>query len=199
MGVREASPEPGRRASLESSQKELLSLLLTRSFKRGRVVLTSGKESDYYIDVKQTIFTPKGLTLMGELLFAEVKKVGAESVGGMAVGAIPLVSAVLAHSAREGYQLEGFFVRPTAKDHGLRRQVEGCFSAGSRIAILEDVMTTGGSSYEAIRQAEEAGGKIVQVITLVDREEGGREFLAEKGYALTAVFPIQNLLRASVR
>ncbi len=178
-------------------RKELLSLLLAHSFKRGRFVLVSGKESNYYIDVKQTIFTPKGLALTGELLFAEVKKIGAEGVGGMAVGAIPLVSAVLAHSAREGYQLEGFFVRPAAKGHGLRRQVEGCFSAGTRVAILEDVMTTGGSSYEAIRQVEEAGGKIQQVITLVDREEGGKEFLAEKGYPLTAVFSIQDLLRAS--
>ena len=178
-------------------RKELLSLLIAHSFKRGRFVLVSGKESNYYIDVKQTIFTPKGLALTGELLFAEVKKIGAESVGGMAVGAIPLVSAVLAHSAREGYQLEGFFVRPAAKGHGLRRQVEGCFSAGTWVAILEDVMTTGGSSYEAIRQVEEAGGKIQQVITLVDREEGGREFLAEKGYPLIAVFSIQDLLRAS--
>jgi len=179
------------------AREELLSLLLARSFKRGRFVLTSGKESDYYIDVKQTVFTPKGLVLIGELLFAEVKKVGAESVGGMAVGAIPLVSAVLAESAREGYPLEGFFVRPMAKDHGLRRQVEGCFSPGSRIVILEDAVTTGGSSYGAIQQVEEAGGKIVLVIALVDREEGGKEFLEEKGYPLTAVFSIRDLLRAS--
>lgn len=179
------------------AREELLSLLLARSFKRGRFVLTSGKESDYYIDVKQTVFTPKGLVLAGDLLFAEVKKAGAKSVGGMAVGAIPLVSAVLAHSAREGYPLEGFFVRPAAKGHGLRRQIEGCFSPQARVAILEDTMTTGGSSYEAIRQVEEAGGKVVQVITLVDREEGGREFLQEKGYPLTAIFSIQDLLRAS--
>jgi len=179
------------------AREELLSLLLARSFKRGRFVLTSGKESNYYIDVKQTIFTPRGLVLTAELLFAEVQKVGAESVGGMAVGAIPLVSAVLAHSAREDYPLEGFFVRPAAKGHGLRRQIEGCFSPGTQVAILEDVMTTGGSSYEAIRQIEEAGGKIVQVITLVDRQEGGKEFLQGKGYPLTAVFSIHDLLRAS--
>lgn len=186
-----------REACLERSRKELLSLLLARSFKQGRFVLTSGKESDFYIDVKQTIFTPKGLALTGELLFAEVKKVGAESVGGVAVGAIPLVSAVLAHSAREGYQLEGFFVRPAAKDHGLGRQIEGCLSPGTRVAILEDVVTTGGSSYGAIQRVEEANGKIVQVIALVDREEGGREFLEKKGYSLTAVFSIQDLFRAS--
>lgn len=180
----------------DSRRQALLDLILEVSFRRGRVVLKSGRESDFYLDLRQTLMSPKGARLAGELL---LDALGAgppvASIGGMVVGAVPLVAAVLAAEGRNDTEspLRGFFVRKEAKGHGLGRRLEGRFRSGDSVALLEDTCTTGGSTLEAARVVEEAGGKISRVLCLVDRGEGAVEAFAERGLQLEALFGREDL------
>jgi orotate phosphoribosyltransferase len=172
-------------------RQALLDLILEVSFRRGRVVLKSGRESAFYLDLRQTLMTPRGALLAGELL-RDMLKAGpaVASIGGMAVGAVPLVAAVLAADGRRDADspLRGFFVRKEAKEHGLGRRLEGRFREGDAVALLEDTCTTGGSTLEAAEVVESAGGKISRVLCLVDRGEGAAEAFEERGLKLEALF-----------
>jgi orotate phosphoribosyltransferase len=174
-----------------AQRRELLALILEVSFRRERVTLASGKQSDFYLDLRQTLMRPRGVALAGALVLERLRS-GApvSAVGGMAVGAVPLVSAVLAAAAAAdpGTALLGFFVRKEKKEHGLGRRIEGGFSAGQSVALLEDTVTTGGSTLQALDVVEAEGGKVARVICLVDRGEGGREAFAARGIALEALF-----------
>ena len=183
-------------ASPDDSRRELLELILEVSFRRERVTLASGRESDFYLDLRQTLMRPRGVALSGALCLERLRSgPPVEAVGGMAVGAVPLVSAVLAAAAARdpGTPLLGFFVRKEKKGHGLARQIEGGFAAGQTVALLEDTVTTGGSTLQAIEIVEAAGGKIGRVLCLVDRGEGGREAFASRGYELEALFDRSDL------
>ncbi len=175
----------------DAKREELLELILAVSFRRERVVLSSGRESDFYLDLRQTLMRPRGVALAGELV-CERLAAGppVDAVGGMAVGAVPLVAAVLAAAAaREAATpLLGFFVRKETKKHGLGRRIEGGFEPGQRVALLEDTVTTGGSTLEALDAVEEAGGKVARVLCLVDRGEGAADAFAGRGLALEALF-----------
>ncbi|MDJ0846862.1 MAG: orotate phosphoribosyltransferase [Myxococcota bacterium] len=175
----------------ETKRRELLELILAVSFRRERVVLSSGKESDFYLDLRQTLMRPRGVALAGELV-CERLAAGppVDAVGGMAVGAVPLVAAVLAAAAARDRDtpLLGFFVRKEAKQHGLGRRIEGGFAAGQGVALVEDTVTTGGSTLEALAAVEEAGGKVSRVLCLVDRGEGAAAAFAERGITLEALF-----------
>lgn len=149
----------------------LVQLLARLSYRKGTFRLASGKESDFYVDVKQTVMRAEGARVVGELLCERLEAHGIQLVGGMAVGAVPLVSVALAAAAARGYELDGFFVRKDVKDHGTARKLDGRFRAGARIALVEDVVTTGASTLQAIDAVEEAGGKVALVVTVVDREE----------------------------
>jgi len=174
-----------------SARDELLKLILEVSFEKRRVTLRSGRESDFYLDLRQTLMRPRGAQLAGQL--ALDKLLGGppvDAVGGMAVGAVPFVSAILL-AAAEGdpdTTLLGFFVRKEAKKHGLGRQIEGGFEAGQSVALVEDTTTTGGSTLDAVDAVEAAGGKVARVLCLVDRGEGAREAFAERGLELEAIF-----------
>ena len=174
----------------EDARRELLSLILEVSFERRRVTLASGKESDFYLDLRQTLMRPRGMRLAGRLAFERLGRCQRVGVGGvMAVGAVPLVSAVLAAAAEDpDSELLGFFVRKEDKKHGLRRRIEGGFAPGQTVAVLEDTTTTGGSTLEAVDVVEEAGGKVARVVCIVDRGEGAAEAFAERGLALEALF-----------
>jgi len=155
------------------------------------VVLASGRESDYYLDLRQTLMRPRGVALAGRLTLEKLRGGAAvDAVGGMAVGAVPLVSAVLAAAARDASStgLLGFFVRKEAKKHGLGRRIEGGFEAGQSVALVEDTTTTGGSTLEAADAVEAEGGKVVRVLCLLDRGEGAREAFAERGIDLEAIY-----------
>jgi orotate phosphoribosyltransferase len=171
--------------------RELLDLVLRVSFRRQKVTLASGKESDFYLDLRQTLMRPRGVALAGALvldrLFAGPP---VEAVGGMAVGAVPLVTGVLAAAAARDPQtsLLGFFVRKEAKSHGLGRRIEGGFSPGQRVALVEDTMTTGGSTLEALDAVEAEGGKVVRVLCIVDRCEGAADAFRARGLDLEALF-----------
>jgi orotate phosphoribosyltransferase len=177
--------------SSEEARAKLLELILDVSFERREVTLASGKKSNFYLDLRKTLMRPLGVALAGRLVLEKLASgPGIESVGGMAVGAVPLVAAVLAAAARgpEGEDLLGFFVRKEAKKHGLGQRVEGGFVPGQRVALVEDTTTTGGSTLDAVAAVQEAGGKVVRVLCLVDRGEGASEAFSQAGLQLEAIF-----------
>jgi orotate phosphoribosyltransferase len=183
-----AAPSP---AGLAAKRAELLRLILAVSFERREVTLSSGKKSDFYLDLRTTLMRPLGQKLAGELVLAKLMG-GArvDAVGGMAVGAVPLVSAVLSAAAHEdaGTPLLGFFVRKEAKKHGKGQQIEGAFRSGMSVALVEDTTTTGGSTLEALDVVQGAGGRVARVLCLVDRGEGAAEAFAARGVALEPLF-----------
>ncbi len=172
-------------------------LLLEKSYIQRDVVLTSGRRSDYYFDCKQTALDAEGGCLLGRC-FLEVLQPEVQGVGGMTLGADPLVCAVSVLSYLEERPLPAFIVRKKAKGHGTNQYLEGLnnFSSGVKVAVLEDVVTTGGSLLTACRRIQDAGLEIVQVLCVLDREEGGKELLAQHGYVLQALFTKQDLLAA---
>jgi orotate phosphoribosyltransferase len=173
-------------------KEELLDLIVRHSFERRKVVLSSGKESDFYLDLRTTMMRPRGLALAGALLLERLQQgPRVEAVGGMVVAAVPVVAAVLAAAAgaRDGWQdLVGFFVRKEAKKHGLGKRIEGAFTAGQGVALVEDTMTTGGSTLEALDAVTEAGGKVHRVLCIVDRGEGAADAFAARGLALESLY-----------
>jgi orotate phosphoribosyltransferase len=173
------------------ARERLLSILRERSFERKKVTLASGRESDFFIDCKQSILTAEGHARVGELMFEALAKLPAcEAVAGVELGGCPLASAVSLHSFQVGRPLPAFYVRKEVKDHGSRKLVEGDKSLRKDmpVVILEDVVTTGGSTLKAVEKLRLAGVQVVGVVALVDRLEGGAEAIAAAGLPLVALF-----------
>jgi orotate phosphoribosyltransferase len=166
-----------------SRQNDLLSLLATRSAKRGRFTLASGRQSSLYIDARITTMSPDGLALIGPLGLEAIQGAGwlADSVGGLTMGADPIACAISYASASSAAPLRAFTVRKEPKTHGTGKLIEGPFAAGDRVVVIEDTITTGSSAQKAIDAVRAAGGTVVGVLALVDREEGGREALLANG------------------
>lgn len=176
---------------LESDSQRLLELLRRHSFERRHVVLASGRESNFYIDCKRTALLAEGHWLIGRLLLDRILRKDPEivAVGGLTLGADPIASAVSMASWLGARPLQAFLVRKEAKGHGTRRFVEGpSLPSGSPVAIVEDVVTTGGSGLQAVERAREAGFRVSGVFALVDREEGGREAFEAEGLHLDALY-----------
>ena len=176
-----------------SARSELLELLRVRSFARKPVVLASGKQSDFFIDCKQTVLTAVGHRTAGEVLLARVRSLGAcDAVAGVELGGCPLASAVsLTSAVGDGATpLDAIYVRKQTKDHGSKRQIEGdaYLPGGARVTLLEDVVTTGGSTLMAVEKLRLAGYEVAFVIALVDRQEGGREAIESAGLVFDSVF-----------
>jgi orotate phosphoribosyltransferase len=174
-------------------REQLLHLLKTKSYRQGRVVLASGKESDFYIDCRQTSLSAEGHRLIGRLFLQLILEnfPEATAVGGPTLGADPLVSAVSLTSALEGGRsLDAFIVRKEAKGHGTGAWIEGManLKEGDQVVMLEDVVTTGGSSLKAVKRTEEAGLEVLGILVLVDRQEGGRENIEKAGYKLVSLY-----------
>jgi orotate phosphoribosyltransferase len=176
------------------SGEEMVDLIYdTGAFLRGSFTLSSGKPSSYYFDSKLLTLNPMGSYEVGRYLFEKLKASEAESVGGMALGAIPIVGAVTLISHLEDEPLPAFFVRKEAKSHGTEKRIEGNLPApGTPVAILDDVVTGGNSIMQAIQAAESNGNPIVAVMCILDRNEGGREYLKEEGHELQAMFTIED-------
>lgn len=174
-----------------SERQQLLDMVLA-TFERREITLSSGRKSDFYLDCRIPLMTPLGQKLAGEQMLALLMKGGAwvDAVGGMAVGAVPLVSAVLSAAAHHdpATPLKGFFVRKDTKKHGKGRQIEGLFEPGQSVALLEDTCTTGGSTLEALDLVEAAGGKVTRILCLVNRGEGADEAFAARGLKVEALF-----------
>lgn len=167
----------------------LLEIVREKSYEEREVTLTSGRKSTFYIDGKQTSLDPEGAYLVGKVLY-EMLRGKVDAVGGPTLGADPIVTAVALTSYMEGNPIAAFIIRKEPKGHGKGLWIEGdkALEKGTKVAIVEDVVTTGGSLLKAIKVAEEHGLQVAQVVALVDREEGGKERLAEEGYTLEAVF-----------
>jgi orotate phosphoribosyltransferase len=176
---------------------ELLSHLLAHSFKTGDFTLASGRKSNYYINGKLTTLDARGAYLVGRMFLAMMADDVPDAVGGLTLGADPIVGAMLSLAGLEDLELRGFIVRKQAKDHGTRSLVEGDLREGDRVVIVEDVVTTGGSSLEAIAAVEAMHCDIRRVLAIVDREEGGKAALAAQGCRLESIFTAGELLAAA--
>jgi orotate phosphoribosyltransferase len=170
----------------------LLELIRAKALKFGDFTLASGKKAKYYLDCRQITLDSGGAQLIGAGMLELLAPSMPTLVGGMAIGADPITAAILTLAGVENKSLRGVMVRKEAKQHGTGKLVEGPFQAGESIAIVEDVVTTGGSSLLAIERCEEVGLKVQRVLAIIDRLEGGREAFAARGYELTTLFTIRD-------
>jgi orotate phosphoribosyltransferase len=174
-----------------SARDRLLELLRDRSFARKKVILASGKESDFFIDCKQAVLTAEGHVLAGSLMLDAALAAGSfDAIAGVELGGCPLASAAAFTSFQRGNPKDAVYVRKDVKDHGSKRQLEGDtrLPAGATIVILEDVTTTGGSTLKAVEKLRAAGYQVSSVVTLVDRLEGGREAIEAAGLRFSAIY-----------
>jgi len=179
-----------------SALTELQQLLARRSAKRGKFILSSGRESTLYIDARLTTMSPEGLVLIGELGFNALEASGwnVHSVGGLTLGADPVAYAIAYTSARSTRPIRAFTVRKEPKSHGTGQLIEGPFSSGDRVAIVEDVITTGASALKAASAIRSAGGIPIGVFAVVDRDEGGASVLHEHGLPVVALTTTAGIL-----
>lgn len=172
--------------------------MLALSYEKRDVVLASGEKSDFYIDCKQTSLNPEGAVLLGELLcdLALSLPVKVQAVGGPTLGADPLVTAVSLESQKRGMGLPAFIIRKEPKDHGTAAWVEGMknLRPGMKVAILEDVVTSGGSSLKACEKARLAGLEPVAILSILDRGNGGDEKIRQAGYTFGSLFTLKELV-----
>ncbi len=174
----------------------LLEILKELSYEEGEFILKSGKKSNYYIDARETTLNPEGMYLSGLLLYEELKKMGQVSaVGGVSVGADPLVCATVLYAYKKGDPIKGFFIRKEPKGYGKNLWIEGGknLKEGEIVVILEDVVTTGSSSLRAVEIAEKADMKVIGVLALLDREEGAKEAIEGKGYIFRSIFKVSEI------
>lgn len=184
---------------MAGDRERFLAILKEKSYEKRKVVLSSGRESDFYIDCKQATLSAEGAVLTGRLLCGMLGQGEMpEAVGGITLGADPIVTAVSLTSALLGTPIPAFIVRKEPKKHGTAQWIEGFrnLRAGMKVAIVEDVVTSGASTLRAIERAEEAGLVVSRVLCLVDREEGGAAFLSERGYRLEPMFRKEDVERA---
>lgn len=174
----------------------LLNILAKQSYKEGNFTLTSGKQSTYYIDGKQTTLDPYGGAIIS-ILFLRMLKESVKSVGGLSIGADPIASGVSQIGYLLGKNINAFYVRKDPKKHGTHRWIEGPIIRGSNVAILEDVTTTGGSALKAIDKVTEFGSKVEQILAVVDRNEGGREAFKQRGIEYSYLFDINEVIERS--
>lgn len=167
----------------------LADLLQARSVRHGDFVLASGQRSTYYIDARRTTMSAEGLDLIGRLGLAAIREAGwrPAAVGGLTMGADPVAYAVALASLRAGPVVQAFSVRKEAKGHGTRQRIEGNFEPGNAVVVAEDVITSGSSALQAVAAVREAGGTVLGVLAVVDREQGGRAAIEEAGVRVVAL------------
>ena len=177
---------------------ELLELIRERSFRRGVFKLASGVESDRYFNLKPTMMAPRGAYLAARTFIDKIQTENVEFVGGLEMGAVPIIGALAAVSEIEGCPIKTFFVRKAPKAHGTKETVEGLGPreelTGKRVMVLDDVATSGGSIMKAIDAAREVGAVVDVALVLLDRQEGAEQFLKDKGIRLLSVFKADQFL-----
>lgn len=180
-------------------KNELIDILVSKSLKVAKEPvfnLASGKKSDVYIDCKKTTHSARGMVLIGNLIFSRISDLNIDAIGGLTLGADPIADAVSYTSHIKGKDIDTFVVRKTPKEHGLKKVIEGGVEKGSKVVIVDDVVTTGQSTIEAIDKAREFGLEIIKVIVLVDRQEGGKEEIQKRGIDFESIITKQELLNA---
>ncbi len=181
--------------SKPSGHETLVSLLQQHSLRVGEFTLSSGKTSHYYIDARLTTMSAQGLEVIGSIGVDIVASVGwpAQAVGGLTLGADPVAYALALASRKKPPVMDAFTVRKQPKSHGTARRIEGCFSDGLTVIVVEDVITTGGSALAAIKAVEDARGVVVGVLSVVDRMESGRAAIEKAGYPVLTMVTIRDL------
>lgn len=190
--------------SESKAKAKLQSLLRARSISYGDFVLSSGARSNYYLDCRLTTLDPEGAWLVGQVMYSMIQREASarnmviDSVGGLTMGADPIALAVGMHSFRvkQTPPLRTFIVRKTPKSHGQARLIEGNFKRGDLVVVLDDVVTSGGSTIAAINAVEKEGGKVAFVAVLVDRQEGGRQKIESLGHRLLSAFDRHDLIQS---
>lgn len=187
-------------AALEQTMYDrnaLIELVREKALRFGDFTLASGKKAKFYLDCRCVTLDSRGANLIASGMIASWAEKWPDAVGGMAVGAVPITAAILTSVgagavAKSNGDLRGFFVRKEAKEYGAGRQIEGPVQAGDKVMIVEDVVTTGGSSIKAIKQCEEFGLEVLGITAIIDRLEGGAEAFAENGYQLNTLLTIRD-------
>lgn len=182
-----------------TDREKLKSIILELSYEKRLVTLASGRQSDFYFDGKQTTLHAEGGWLVGKLFYEAIKDVpGVQAVGGITLGADPIATATSIAACLDGMPLHAFIIRKEPKGHGTGQWLEGRknLPPGTKVVIVEDVVTTGGSSMKAVNRAKEEGLEVLGIVSLVDREEGGRENIEAEGYWLKAIFTKSQLVGA---
>jgi orotate phosphoribosyltransferase len=178
-----------------TDRESLRRLLLERSVRRGNFVLASGQQSSYYIDCRQTTMSAEGMALIGRMGREALQQMGwgPVAIGGLTMGADPVAYAIAAASYGSTAPVDAFSVRKEAKDHGTERLIEGNFKSGDPVVVVEDVITSGGSALKALAAVEGAGGTVLGVLAVVDREEGGRARLEADGRRVVTLITASDL------
>ena len=179
----------------KSLHDKLISLLATKSVKRGDFVLSSGKKSSHYVDARRTTMSAAGLEVIGSLGLRAIRSAGwrPRYVGGLTLGADPVAYAVALASVEAPPPVDAFTVRKEPKAHGMAQLIEGCFEAGARVVVVEDVLTTGASALRAAAAVRAAGATVEGVLVVVDRDEGGAIAIRQAGYQFVALASIRDL------
>ena len=182
-----------------SDTERLRELLTVKSVKRGSFTLASGKKSDIYVDARLTTMSPEGMVLIGRIGLERMEAEGwdPDSVGGLTLGADPVAYAISHTSANRTRPVRAFTVRKEAKTHGTGRRIEGPFEPGDAVVVIEDVITTGKSALQAIEAVIRDGGLVIGVLSVVDREEGGRQAILDSGYPVVSLTKISELTEAT--
>lgn len=178
-------------------KKRLIELVCEKAFKYSEepvFKLVSGRISNYYFNCKSVTLHPEGMYLIGNIIYDMIKDSGAKGIGGLTLGADPIADSVAYTSYLKRKTIEAFVVRKTAKSHGTMQWIEGNIKEGDKVVIVDDVITTGKSTIEAINRAKEAGLDIVKVIALVDRQEGGKENIESMGFKVEAVITREEVM-----
>lgn len=172
----------------DPGRARLRAIIAERCFKEGDFVLASGRKSNVFFNLKPAMLDPEAINLIADALLAELADVEAGFIGGMVMGAVPLLMAAVVKSAETGRPLKGFWVRKEQKGYGMKQRLDGDLKPGDRVIVVEDVTTTGGSILQSIREVEALGCTVARAVTVIDRCEGAREALEREGHALAALF-----------
>jgi orotate phosphoribosyltransferase len=181
-------------ATMADKKERLLEIIKRKSLLKGEFKLASGGTSSYYLDMKPTMFDAEGMSLIAEIVFEMLRDDRSfDAVGGLELGAVPIVNAVCARSWPER-PIAGFVVRKETKDHGTAKKIDGNFTPNAAVILFEDVTTKGGSVMQAVTAVRARGGTVRKIITLVDRLEGAEDNLRREGIPLVSLFTTRDLL-----
>ena len=180
--------------SVTADRERLLDLIRERSYLEGEVILSSGEKSDFYVNGKMVAMMPEGAHLIGEVVYDHIKDMEFDAIGGLAVGAVPMVTSIAVSCYHHGRNAEGFFVRVEAKSHGTKKIVEGLLPKHAQVIIVDDVVTSGKSVMKAIEAVEAENGEVVLVLAIVDRQAGAEELFRENGYKYQSIFTKEDVM-----
>lgn len=181
------------------ARSRLFELIRSKSFSTGSKTLASGRKSSFYFDMKPTMLHPDGISLIAQLVYDRLKNIEVNLVGGLEMGAVPLITPVMIEAAVRGQNISGFIVRKKPKEHGTKKVLEISENpSGKSAVVLDDVTTSGQSAMDAVRAIRDGGAKVTMVLAVVDRGEGAVEYYSEQGIPFASLFTAEEFLRADV-